>query len=151
MKVIISSCLLGNNVRYDGGNCLVKNPWLEDLDKRGLLAPLCPEMQAGLGCPRPPIELRQGRIFDESGQDLTALFDPVLKDLKNFLKAQNVAMAVLKEKSPSCGVNFVYDGSFSGKTVSGRGLIAEFLSGFVPVFSENELDRARELWLRLDK
>lgn len=151
MKVIISSCLLGNNVRYDGGNCLVNNSWLKDLDKRGLLLPLCPEMQAGLGCPRPPIELRQGKIFDEKGRDLTSIFDPVLENLKKFLEGQNVAMAVLKEKSPSCGVNLVYDGSFSGKTVSGRGLIAEFLSGFMPVFSENELDQAQGFWLRLDK
>lgn len=125
--LLISKCLLGENVRYDGGNCHLGAKVLQDLEKKYNLIPLCPELLAGLGVPRNPIELRKGKIFNEQGNDLTPLFFPVLDDLKNLVKKHQIEFALLKEDSPSCGVKRVYSGNFDGEKIDGQGLITSYL------------------------
>lgn len=107
---------------------------------------VCPEVEAGLGVPRSPIELRDGQIITERGESLNHMFMPVLKGLEETIREQNICMAILKEKSPSCGVNKVYDGGFSGKVVKGQGLVAAFLSERMPVYSEHELSQAQKTY-----
>lgn len=143
MKVLISSCLLGQKVRYDGGHCAQNSAWLAELARNGALVSFCPEMEAGLGVPRDPIELKNGEVVNVKGQILTAKFHPVLEKLEGLIVSEKIVMAILKDKSPSCGSEKVYDGSFTGKVVSGQGLVAAWLSKRMPVFSENRLGEAQ--------
>lgn len=129
---------------------MVRDAWLDGLRQNGQLVVFCPEMEAGLGTPRPPIEMRDGEIIRQDGQVLTNRFAPALKKLETLLKEENIELAVLKENSPSCGVRRIYDGSFSGRKKAGQGLIASFLSSKIPVFSEAELDQARASFQRLN-
>lgn len=143
MKVLISACLLGQKVRYDGGHCRQSNAWLDELKEAGLLIPVCPEVEAGMGTPREPIELKSGKVINKDGLDLSASFDTVLARLGSLIPTEDIILAILKESSPSCGVHRVYDGSFSGNVVPGRGLVAEFLDQRIRIFSEEEIGDAK--------
>lgn len=140
---------MGQKVRYDGGHCLQEDPWLQELSFKDLLFSVCPEVEAGLGVPREPIELKDGEIVNAKGERLTSLFDPVFKKLDSILGAEKIVMAILKDKSPSCGARGIYDGSFSGKLTEGQGLIAGWLSSKIPVFTENELEQAKKAYQSL--
>lgn len=143
MKILISACLLGQRVRYDGGHCLQEDPWLQELAAKKLLAPICPEMEAGLEVPREPIELKNGEVVNARGERLTQLFEPVFEKLEALLSEKDIKLAILKDKSPSCGARRIYDGSFSGKLKEGQGIVAAWLSLRIPVFTENELNEAK--------
>lgn len=149
MKILISACLFGQKVRYDGADCAQSHTWLLDIKKEGLLIPFCPEVEAGMGVPRPPIELLNGEIVNQRGDILTRDFDPVFEKLSALIERERPVLAILKEKSPSCGVNQVYDGSFSGNLIPGQGIMARFLADSMPVFSENELDLAQKTYLEI--
>lgn len=125
MRVAISSCLLGVPARYDGGS----KPCDEviELAKKVEVCRVCPETASGLPVPRPPAEQRDGRVFLSDGTDVTEDFD---RGSERCLKAVHRAqptLAVLKAKSPSCGVGLVYDGTYSGRLIPGQGVFAERL------------------------
>ncbi|MCO4754386.1 MAG: DUF523 domain-containing protein [Bacteriovoracaceae bacterium] len=149
MKILVSACLLGKNVRYDGGNCLVEDLWLSELISKDQVVSLCPEMEAGMGTPRAPIEINNGRIVNQAGEEFNDQFAPVLNRLESFIKDNSIVMAIMKESSPSCGVREIYDGSFSGHKIQGTGVVSQKLSSFIPVFSENELAIAKNSWDKL--
>ena len=141
-KILISACLLGENVRYDSGNCLVTHKIIQQWRIDGRLVPLCPEVAGGLSVPRPPCEkdLKTGQILTVDGQDCSDAFRAGAHVALNLVKKEEIRFALLKERSPSCGVNQIYDGTFSGTKITGMGITAQVLSeNGVKVFSEDQL------------
>ena len=139
-KVLVSSCLLGQPVRYDGqskgltSDILIK--WLQE--KR--VVAFCPEVAGGLPTPRPPAEINAEKVITSTGEDVTDEFQLGAVKALALCKAQQIKFALLKESSPSCGRNTIYDGSHKGVKVPGMGLTAEQLvQAGVQVFSEEQL------------
>ncbi len=142
--VIISACLFGKCVRYDGR---VKNTLsdLDELKKKYRLVPVCPEMLGGLGMPRPQSEIKNGRVINILGADVTDAFRKGAEKTYEIFVKNNAEFAILKESSPSCGRNTVYDGSFSGIKTKGRGITADYLlNKGIKVISEKELYKLNE-------
>ena len=139
MKILISACLLGFPCRYDGG--VLEKINLDSFE----LFPVCPEVLGGLSTPRPPSERRGRKIVNMKGEDISEAFHLGAKAALEIMKKQNIQIALLKEHSPSCGVNLIYDGSFSGNKVKGRGVFAELLleKGY-RVYSENQIETLKE-------
>ena len=79
---------------------------------------------AGLPAPRPPAEQREGRVFLSDGRDVTAEFARGSDACRDRALRSRVSLAVLKAKSPSCGVNLIYDGTYSGTLTAGDGTLA---------------------------
>ena len=126
MRVAISACLLGAPVRYDGGSKPVDE--VLELAKRVDVVRVCPETASGLPVPRPPAEQRAGRVLLADGRDVTAEFALGSERCAALVRRPPVSLAVLKAKSPSCGVGLVYDGTYSGRLVAGQGVFAERLA-----------------------
>ena len=150
--IIVSACLCGINCRYDGGNNL--DGRVLKLLKEGKVIPVCPEQLGGLATPRDPCEILDGDGFDvidgkatiigSGSNDITSKF---LKGAYETLKiAQQVGAtcAVLKAKSPSCGVSKIYDGTFSSTLRQGNGVTTQLLlSKGIDVFTEENLDKVK--------
>lgn len=138
--ILISACLCGIRVRYDGQ---VKNtlPYLDKLTQKYSLVPVCPELLGGLGIPRPQSEIKDGQVINIKGENVTENFLKGAKEAYRIYKENNAVFALLKESSPSCGANTVYDGSFSGKKISGEGITAGYLkSKGITVYSEKNFE-----------
>jgi uncharacterized protein YbbK (DUF523 family) len=147
IKVVVSSCLLGSPVRYDGRDKKSNHPVLQRWLDEGRVVSVCPEMLGGLGTPRPPAEIVPGTqgVITSGGEDVTAAFREGARTAGEQASAFNVRVAVLKEGSPSCGSTFVYDATFSGTRVAGAGITTQLLrSRGIAVFSEEQLDAANE-------
>ena len=123
MKILVSACLLGRNCKYSGGN---------NLDEKVVaflqghkVIPVCPEEQAGLGIPRVPMEIVNGVLINKEG----GVVDGPVRRAVAQIVAENadVDLAILKSRSPTCGVKQVYDGTFSGVLVDGSGTLAQAL------------------------
>jgi uncharacterized protein YbbK (DUF523 family) len=153
-KILVSRCLLGHRVRYDGG---AHGPfdqlgqWLVE----GRVVALCPEVAGGLPTPRPPAEIPGGQgvqvldgtalVLTEAGEDVTAAFLDGANQALALVQQHGIRVAVLKSRSPSCGNRETYDGSFAGQRVSGEGVTAALLRrAGVQVFNEEELAAALE-------
>ena len=125
MNILVSACLLGAFCRFDG-QC-AQDARVMALAKDHTLIPVCPEIYGGLPTPRLPGEKRGDRVYDKSGADVTEAYTRGAQAALEFAKLTGCRYAVLKERSPSCGVGMVYDGSFTGKLVPGDGLTAALL------------------------
>ena len=125
MKILVSACLLGENCKYNGGNNYTQA--VADFVRGHDVIPVCPEMAAGMGCPRIPIEIVDGVLRDQNGTDVSEAMDRVIARRLEMLKDMDIDCAGLKSRSPTCGVLQVYDGSFSGKLISGAGVFAKAL------------------------
>ena len=125
MKIIVSSCLLGCNCKYNGGNNY-NNSLCEFLKNNNLEAVgICPEVFGGLPTPRTPSEIRNGKVFFETGLDVTKEFTlGAVKSLDIAIK-NNCKFAILKAKSPSCGCGEIYDGTFTN-TIINETIIVQF-------------------------
>lgn len=144
-KVLVSACLLGERVRYDGAARPDASPVLARWLAEGRVVPVCPEVLGGLPVPRPPAEAQpDGRVVTSSGHDVTAAFQRGAAAALALARAHHLAVAVLKEGSPSCGSGFVYDGTFARVPVpGGEGVTARALrAAGVQVFSEREWEAA---------
>ena len=126
MRVAISACLLGAPVRYDGGAKPVDE--VRELARKVEVVRVCPETASGLPVPRPPAEQREGRVFLADGRDVTEDFARGADVSLAAVRRSPVSLAVLKAKSPSCGVGLVYDGTYTGRLVAGQGVFAERLA-----------------------
>lgn len=148
-KILISACLLGENVKYDGGNNALHVKILEQWKEKGVLVPLCPEVLGGLGIPRPACEVIEGtnRVVCKSGEDVSVAFAKGAQESLRIAKEEGVCMAILKARSPSCGKDIIYDGTFTSTRVHDSGITCKLLqeSGVV-VFSEEELALAEAFW-----
>ena len=125
MRVAISACLLGAPVRYDGGSKPVSE--VLELAEKVDVVRVCPETASGLPVPRPPAEQLGGRVLLADGRDVTVEFSLGAERCMGAVCRPPVSLAVLKAKSPSCGVGLVYDGTYSGRLVAGQGVFAERL------------------------
>jgi len=124
-SVLISACLVGENCRFDGEHSL-RNELLELLEGKDLI-PVCSEVEGGLSVPRPPAEIRAGRVYRQSGEDVTSNFNKGAEICLKLGKTHEATLAILKSRSPACGCGQVYDGSFSGKLVEGDGIFTKTL------------------------
>jgi uncharacterized protein YbbK (DUF523 family) len=148
-KVLVSACLLGERVRYHGGDARIEHPILARWSSEGRLVPSCPEVAAGLATPRPAAEIRAGsagrRVLTSAGLDVTAAFERGAEAAVQTCATLGIRVAVLKDGSPSCGSHSIFDGSFSGRRIGGEGITAARLrAAGVRVFSETEIDAAEE-------
>ena len=126
MKIMVSACLLGENCKYNGGNNY--NQRIVDfLQGREIIA-VCPERLAGLGIPRTPIELRDGVMYDEDGNCVDEQISSAIAQILSETDADELECAILKSRSPTCGVKQIYDGSFTKTLIDGMGALARALS-----------------------
>lgn len=125
MKILVSACLLGENCKYNGGNN--RNEAVAEFVRGREVIPVCPEMRAGLGCPRTPMELVDGVLTDRNGKNLDEAMEKAVREILEELAGEEIQCAVLQSRSPTCGVNQVYDGTFSGRKISGSGVFAQAL------------------------
>ena len=153
MKILVSSCLLGEDVRYDGNNSSIAlNPKVSfslkelfmDILCDNEIYSFCPEVAGGLPIPRTPAEIvKRDKPFivqNENKEDVTINFLLGAKKALDLCKEENIKVALLKSKSPSCGNNEIYDGTFSKTLVNSQGLTAKLLKeNGIEVFNEKEL------------
>ncbi len=125
MNILISACLLGIPCRYDGQAKYYRN--IEALREKYNLIPFCPEIYGGLPTPRPPAEIIGHKVINEEGVDLTKEYERGALIGLSLMELFNCKVALLKSKSPSCGTEQVYDGTFSGKLIPGEGVFAKLL------------------------
>ncbi|MGO3849584.1 MAG: DUF523 domain-containing protein [Pseudoalteromonas prydzensis] len=139
-KILISSCLLGTPVRYDGTGQQLLHPQIMAWQQQKLIVPFCPEVAGGLPIPRDPAEISNDKVITNIGDDVTAEFKLGARKALQLCQQHNIRFALLKESSPSCGRNTIYDGSHSGTKVKGMGLTASLLEkNGIQVFSEQQL------------
>ena len=123
MKIMVSACLLGINCKYNSGNSL--NPELLRLLSGHSVIPVCPELLGGLPVPRIPAEIVDGAVLTRTGESVDAAFRLGAEAALALAKKEQPDRMILQSRSPSCGVNEIYDGTFSGRLIPGRGLFAE--------------------------
>ena len=153
-KILVSACLLGQAVRYDGG---AHGPFavLAQWQAQGRVLPLCPEVAGGLPTPRPPAEIisgQGGQVLDGWVQvrsiedvDVSAAFIAGAQSAVTLVRQHGIRIAVLKARSPSCGNLHSYDGSFSATLVAGEGVTAAALRRLgLLVFNETQLAEAEQ-------
>ena len=124
-KILVSGCLLGENCKYNGGNNY--NPRVVEFLKGKEVISICPEIMAGMGCPRNPIEIVDGVLTDCHGKNVDSLIRKSVMEIMERIRDEEIQCAVLQSRSPTCGVNQVYDGTFSGKLIPGSGVFAKSL------------------------
>jgi len=146
-KILISACLLGENVKYDGGhNSIVDNPFINKLLKLDMLIPFCPEVEGGLETPRVPVEIIDNKAINQIGEDKTSYFNQGAQKTLELCKKHNIKYAILKFRSPSCGSGQIYDGTFSHTLVSGDGISTKLLKeNNIKVFTEKELEKIEKI------
>ncbi len=134
MKVLVSACLLGRNCKYNGGNNR-SDRVLRFLEGKEIIE-VCPEKV--LGTPRTPMELVDGVLINKDGVNVDAAMRASVAQILESIREEEIACAILKSRSPTCGARQVYDGSFSGKLVDGMGILARALqdAGYQVIDSE---------------
>jgi uncharacterized protein YbbK (DUF523 family) len=150
-KLLVSACLLGSSVRYDGSARTLHDDLLDRWRREGRVVSICPELLAGLPTPRLPAEIvgartgravlnRQARVIEADGADVTSQFvEGALSALELALE-RGCRFALMTDGSPSCGSTFLYDGSFTGRRLAGEGVAAAlFRSHGIAVFSPNRI------------
>ncbi|MBS6106029.1 MULTISPECIES: DUF523 domain-containing protein [Anaerococcus] len=125
MKVAVSACLLGENCKYNGGNNYNKK--LVNFVESYEVIAMCPEVLGGLAIPRPPAEIVNGLVRQKNGISVDNEFKKGAQKALNIIKKNKIGLVILQSRSPSCGVNNVYDGSFTGKLIEGKGVFARIL------------------------
>lgn len=140
---IISACLLGDNCKYSGGNNYCQ--WVADFAQKHKYIAVCPECEGGLAVPRPPAEISGDRVINSEGKDVTAEFTGGAKASYDRAMAaaaeagEPVEGAILKAKSPSCGRDLIYDGTFSRTLTEGDGHFVRLLKADnINVITEKE-------------
>ena len=137
MKIMVSACLLGQKCKYNGGDNY--NEKVTDFIRGHEVIPVCPETAGGLPVPRTPCEIVNGVVTDSAGIIRDKEFRAGAFLCLQLAKEKEIDLAVLQPRSPSCGVNRVYDGTFSGRLVEGPGIFAGMLreNGFKVIDAED--------------
>lgn len=139
-NVLISACLLGVDCKYNGSNNKLDDEIIHSLKVKYNLIPVCPEIMGGLPTPRNPVEIKDGKVFDYDGEEFTEEFEKGSDEVVKLAKLYNPTIAILKENSPSCGSNYIYDGTFNNKKIKGMGITARKLSEeYVRLFNEENV------------
>ena len=144
MKIMVSSCLLGQTCKYNGG---------DNYDERLIgalrgheIVPVCPELAGGLPVPRRPCEIVDGTVLNDRGENVDAAFRRGAEFCLGVAMEEKIDLAVLQPRSPSCGVGRIYDGTFSGRLTDGSGVFAAVLTehGFRAVTPDGFLEGKEE-------
>ena len=137
MKILVSACLMGRNCKYNGGNNYCEK--LQKLIQGREVIEVCPEVLAGLGTPRTPIEICNGTVISKDGEVVDEKIRRATAQILDQIRNEEIEVCVLKSRSPTCGVKQVYDGSFTGKLVVGAGVLAQALkdAGYEVLDSED--------------
>jgi len=139
----MSACLMGVNCRYDGGGKLV--PQLKELMELAHIVPVCPEVLGGLTTPRTPSERVGDKVLMKDGTDVTAAFRRGADEALKLARLYGAEIALLKERSPSCGSGVIYDGSFSGSFAPGDGVTGETMkANGIAVYGESRIQELIE-------
>ena len=125
MNILVSACLMGMRVRYDGKDN-ANAPVLSLMDRHHLI-PVCAEVFGGLTTPRDPAERTGDKVVSCAGRDVTEQYVRGAEEILRLSRLYGCTLAILKEKSPSCGHGRIYDGTFSRTLVPGDGVLAEML------------------------
>lgn len=146
-KILISSCLLGNRVRYDAKIIPVTDQQLISWQQQGLLLAICPEVCGGLSTPRPAAEIQiDGLIKTQQGIDLSDSFQFGAQQTLEMAQRHNIKIAILTEKSPSCGSSQIYNGSFGQQLIAGQGVTCQLLREHgIQVFNQFQLQQVAAL------
>ncbi|MGG6309971.1 DUF523 domain-containing protein [Paenibacillus macerans] len=148
--ILVSSCLAGLQVRYNGTDCLHEALARLVAEKRALT--VCPELLGGFATPREPAEILGGegsdvlegnaRVVDRSGRDVTEMYLRGAYETLRIARDVGADKVVLKEFSPSCGSQMIYDGTFSGeKRIGGGVTVALLRKEGIQVLSEKQFIR----------
>lgn len=165
--ILVSACLLGRPVRYDGSDKFADSAILQRWLREGRVVSVCPELAGGLPVPRPAAEIEPAttneqrggaavlagrlRVLESTGGDVTAAFVAGAQDALRIARERGIRVALLKEGSPSCGSNAIHDGGFAGRTIAGDGVTAALLrAAGLAVFSEAQFAQADALLAELD-
>ena len=145
MTVLVSACLLGVTCRYDGASKGLPDSVLRELMARHTLVPACPEQLGGLPTPRTPAERIEDRVMTKDGRDVTAEYRHGAEQALHLARLCGCKIALLKERSPSCGSGTIYDGTFTGGLTAGDGVTAALLrENGITVYGESEIGRLLE-------
>lgn len=140
MNILVSACLLGLECRYDGRDNL--KPEIKKLLREHCLIPVCPEVMGGLPTPRVPAERVGDRVIAQNGSDVTAAYEKGAREVLKLAQLYGCQAAILKERSPSCGVGVIYDGTFSHTLTEGDGVAAYCLrKNGVQVWGESQISQ----------
>jgi uncharacterized protein YbbK (DUF523 family) len=150
-KILVSACLLGEAVRYDGKSLPQQHPLLEQWRSENRLVSFCPEVAGGLPTPRVAAEIDHGdgydvlqqraQVTDHAGQNVSAAFIKGAKLALDICRQQNITIAILSARSPSCGNDQIYDSSFSSQLKKGSGVTAALLRQHgISVFNQHSID-----------
>jgi uncharacterized protein YbbK (DUF523 family) len=151
-KILVSACLMGHAVRYDGQSKPLAHPAITRWIEEGRLVTICPEMSAGMSVPRPPAEIEgaatgedvlsgRARVVEVSGGDVTGEFKRAAENALALAIETGCRYALLIDGSPSCGSGFVYDGTFSGLKLAANGVTAALLKqAGIAVYSDREIE-----------
>ncbi|HHZ02071.1 MAG TPA: DUF523 domain-containing protein [Tissierellia bacterium] len=136
-EYLVSACLCGEKVRYDGKTKTVDK--IKKLVDEGKALPICPEVEGGLPVPRHPCEIKDERVINTLGEDKTHNFVKGANRTLELCNEYNIKKAILKERSPSCGSNYIYDGTFTNTLIKGQGITARLLKeNGIEVISEEK-------------
>ncbi|MFH5835393.1 DUF523 domain-containing protein [Proteiniclasticum sp. C24MP] len=137
-KLLVSACLLGEKVRYDGKGFEIGE--IDRLREKFELIPMCPEVLGGLSVPRDPAEIRNGLVLTVNGKDVTKNYEESAWITLDYCRRNGITKAVLKARSPSCGKDRIYDGTYSGRLIEGHGVACRLLmENGIEVYTENEI------------
>lgn len=156
-RILVSACLLGEKVRYNGSDVKMSNTVLMELAAHFSLIPCCPELEGGLSVPRLPAEITAeeetggesvlkglARVITVEGDDVTEHFLLGAKATLKICKSQDIRFAILTERSPSCGSGKIYDGTFTGRLVPGAGVTAALLrNNGIKVYNQDQLEELK--------
>ncbi|MEH6581780.1 MAG: DUF523 domain-containing protein [Halioglobus sp.] len=149
-KILLSACLIGKQVRYDGKTLAVHEKILKQWRAEGRIISVCPEVESGMSVPRAPAEIAGGdgydvlasttEVIDNSGNNVSHFFKSGAQIALEQCREHNITLAVLAEGSPSCGSSVIHDGSFTGRKIPGAGVTTALLNQHgIRVFSQHEL------------
>ncbi len=159
-NILISACLLGQKVRYDGNALSVSSSIFKQWAAQGRVISVCPEVDAGMCIPRTPAEISGGDGYDvwagtasvigNDDSDMTTFFKKGAEIALKLCRKYNIRVAVMAENSPSCGSSAIYDGSFTNKKIAGAGVTAALLqNNGVKVFNQYDTQSAEKALQRI--
>lgn len=138
-KILISACLVGDKVRYDGKGQY--HPLIKELLEKYELVPFCPEVEGGLPTPRLPSEIRDDKVINKEGRDVTRQFKTGAEKALNICQYLHIDKAILKDDSPSCGSSRIHNGLFDGRLIKGKGITTTLLEqNGITVYSESQIE-----------
>lgn len=161
-KILVSACLLGNKIRYNGTDKPMHEPIWTRWEQEGRLVAICPEVSGGLPVPRPAAEIigsgggsvleGEATVITKSATDVTQAFLTGAQASLALAKQHDIKIAILTDGSPSCGSTAIHDGGFSGGMHRGEGVSTALLRKHgISVFGHGEIAQAKAFLDKIDQ